>query len=99
MRVVLSGNRIEIKYVQPRSGMAAEGVGSGEVLFHGTISDGTISGTAYRFSRQCGKRGYSVRGTVSNGTHIVLKGTATRIDRNTCRAVETFADTLEFSAN
>jgi len=98
MRIVLNGSRIEIRYVQPRSGMVAEGVGSGELLFHGTITGGSISGTAYRFSRQCGKRSYTVTGTVSNGTSIVLRGTASRIDRNTCRTVDTYMDTLEFSA-
>jgi hypothetical protein len=72
-----TGNQIKVSYVSPRPNMVNEGVTPGTPSFVGTVADdGSISGTAYRFSRKCGgPMPYAVSGGFDEvGNSIVLHG-------------------------
>ena len=77
----------------------ARRVRKGDVLFEG-VRDGEIySGTAYIFTRRCGKVGYDVLGTVRNNeTQIVMRGNAPRFNAS-CKKVGSRPDKLVFSLN
>ena len=99
MRLTAQGARRQIAYERPRSGMRKRGVRKGDVLFEG-VRDGEIySGTAYIFTRRCGKVGYDVLGTVRNNeTQIVMRGNAPRLNAS-CKRVGSRPDKLVFSLN
>jgi hypothetical protein len=88
MRLTASGQQRTITYELPRSGIAAQGVRPGTVLFEGTLTEGSVgdySGTAYVFSARCGRMAYEVSGELQNdGTQIALSGQAPRRDQSTC---------------
>jgi hypothetical protein len=86
------------RYEQPRIGMQQEGVVSGTLLFSGTKSGTTYSGTAYVFSRRCGTHPYHVNGTAADdGRGITLYGTAPAGFDGACRPVVYRQDVLQFS--
>lgn len=99
MRLTAQGAQRQIAYERPRSGMRKRGVRKGDVLFEG-VRDGEIySGTAYIFTRRCGKVGYDVLGTVRNNeTQIVMRGNAPRFNAS-CKKVGSRPDKLVFSLN
>ncbi len=77
MYLVVSGNRRQFYYHQPRQGMRDEGVGPGTLLFSGTVNANSYEGTAYLFSARCGKRAYHVSGPATeNGGRVVMTGAA-----------------------
>lgn len=65
MRLDADGAARRFVYVMPRPGMAQAGAKAGDVMFEGMRSGGSYAGTAYIFTRACGRLGYTVRGTVS----------------------------------
>jgi uncharacterized caspase-like protein len=71
MRLVASGDQRIFLYERPRSGLIAHGVRSGTTLFEGRRTGNRYTGTAYRFSAQCGLRGFPVAGQVENGDRRV----------------------------
>ncbi|MFK5978124.1 MAG: hypothetical protein QM488_04490 [Rhizobiaceae bacterium] len=87
---------VSIIYTDPRQGLIKHGVGNGTLLFEGIRrSDGSISGEARLFSSRCGQTPYRVSGS-QQGDRIVLRGNASRLDRN-CRVKGTRLDTLVFT--
>jgi hypothetical protein len=67
-----SGSTRQFVYLQPRAGLP---VTAGTVVFSGTRSGNTYSGTAYVFSAVCGAIGYSVTGIVSaEHASVTLRG-------------------------
>lgn len=97
MRLQGDGPNRSFEYVRPRTQLRNEGVEPGTVLFKGKLgSDGSYSGTAFRFSRQCGAIGYSVEGNVDADGSLTLMGRVPQRDR-TCAIVGYSFDVLVFS--
>lgn len=99
VRLTAQGQRRQFAYQRPRAGMRKRGARSGDVIFEG-VRDGDIySGTAYIYTKRCGKVGYDVLGTVQKGqTEIVMRGNAPRFNRS-CQQIGSRPDKLVFSLN
>lgn len=77
MRLEASGQQRRFVYVRPRKGMLAAGATPGDSVFEGRREGLTYTGTAYVFSRACGKTAYPVSGAVSDDQRrVVLTGEA-----------------------
>lgn len=84
VRLDLRGDRAVISYAEPRSGLAATGIGAGTLLFEGRIgTNGLVQGTAYTFAFGCAPAPYAVNGTLREG-QMVLIGAAPRRMRGRC---------------
>lgn len=99
VKLTANGSQRQIAYERPRQGMRQRGARKGDVLFEG-VRDGEIySGTAYIFTKRCGKVGYDVLGVVKkNDTEIVMRGNAPRMN-SSCRKIGSRPDKLVFSLN
>ena len=96
MRLVAEGGVRRFYYENPRQGVRSEGVSTGTLLFEGTRSGNIYSGTAYIFTSRCGKRAYSVSGSVSNNDRLVtMVGQAPRLN-SACQVVGYQSDNLIF---
>lgn len=97
MRLTADGATRRIAYEIPRAGLADRGVGPGEVLFEGRRDGDRYSGTAYIFTKSCGKVGYAVSGMVQSGeSRVVLVGYVPRLNA-ACRKTGEREDKLVFS--
>ncbi|TGD97149.1 hypothetical protein [Methylobacterium nonmethylotrophicum] len=96
MMLVADGARRRFYYHRPRPGLAEAGARSGSLLFDGVRRGNTYSGRATVFAGACGTFDYLVDGTVVADRHVVMRGTAPRIDRRTCEVVGYRADELAF---
>jgi hypothetical protein len=82
MDLIANGPERKFVYRNPRAGLREEGVAKGTVLFLGKKIGDEYSGTAYFFSKSCGKRSFPVSGPVAadqrsvtvRGTRPVLNG-------------------------
>jgi subtilisin family serine protease len=71
---------VEFRYKDPSFRMRRAVSLLGDLLFTGTKSGDSISGTAYVYSSWCGQKfGYSVEGGIEAGDRILLKGAAPKI--------------------
>ncbi len=94
--LVANGSSRRIYYQDPRQGMRDEGVANGTLLFEGTKTGDTYTGTAYVFSRQCGTLPYAVSGTIaSDQRSFVMRGMAPRLSTR-CKVLGTRSDELVF---
>ena len=85
------------RYESPRPGMRDLGVLKGTLLFNGTKSGDTYSGTAYIFSSHCGATPYSVAGNVSrDGKLVTLAGNAPSMFDSACHPIAYRHDVLKF---
>ncbi len=85
--VIADGDRLQIRYAQPRSGLVAYGVTQGRLLFDGVRTGIVITGIAFVFARRCpaGLR-YQVRGRITeNDRRIVFAGQTPRSHDADCR--------------
>ncbi len=81
----LEGDGMVVTYVRPRNGLPSS-VRRGTVLFEGASpANGSIYGTAYVFSNNCGAVGYRVEGRFS-GDDFWIDGPAPVRNAN-CRVV------------
>lgn len=97
VRLTANANERQISYETPRPGLRRRGVRPGELLFEGRRDGRNYSGTAYIFTRSCGKVAYAVSGRVrNNGTRVVMTGSAPRLNAS-CRQVGARQDTLVFT--
>ncbi|MGI9425513.1 MAG: hypothetical protein ACR2PA_20145 [Hyphomicrobiaceae bacterium] len=97
MRLVADGPRRSFVYDKPRQGLLDRGVQSGDVLFEGRRRGKTYSGTAYIFTRSCGRVGYAVPGSVQNSDRrVVMVGSAPRLN-DSCQQIGSREDRLVFS--
>jgi hypothetical protein len=88
------GANRKFSYATPKPDLP---VRTGTVLFQGTKSGNTYSGTAYGFSKKCGTVSYPVTGVVSNDEKTVtLTGTMPLFD-SSCQRAGSRADTLIFT--
>ena len=62
MRLEANGVTRVFSYEKPRPGMVKAGAKAGDVVFKGTREGNSYSGTAYVFSKACGRTGYAVDG-------------------------------------
>ena len=95
MHLVTSGPKREFVYESPRQGMLDAGATPGTLLFSGELVDGQYVGTAYIFSRKCGKYPYQVAGRAESDGRVVLRGDAPRVNAN-CQIEGYKHDVLEF---
>ena len=99
VKLTANGTNRRIAYEAPRRGMRKRGARKGDVLFEGVRDGELYSGTAYIFTKRCGKIGYDVLGAVKkNDTEIVMRGNAPRMDVS-CRRIGSRPDKLVFSLN
>jgi hypothetical protein len=66
IRLLADGEKRKFVYETPRPGLIPSGVGKGSLLFEGEKMGGKYSGSAYTYSKTCGRKDYHVEGTVSN---------------------------------
>ncbi len=96
MRLIADGVTRTMVYEEPRDGMAKAGARQGSVVFEGTRTGNSYSGTAYIFAKGCKPRGYQVSGEIAEGERrITLHGLAPRLT-STCKLMGTKEDTLVF---
>lgn len=75
MRLESSGSDRRFVYEQPRRGMRDAGAAPGDSVFEGRREGRTYAGTAYIFSKTCGKIAYQVAGNISEDERqVVLEG-------------------------
>lgn len=83
MKLAATGASRHFYYEQPTLGILKQGVKRGTLLFDGTRSGSTYSGTARIFSRQCGTFRYKVAGTVGEDQKsLTLFGKAPRLTKS-----------------
>lgn len=96
MKLVADGELRRFQYHVPRPGIIDEGVTPGDLLFEGRRSGLTYSGTAYVFSRRCGRIAYAVSGHVADDERrVTMRGQAPRLASN-CRIIGYRPDELVF---
>lgn len=96
MRLEAEGNMRRFVYDEPRPGMVRQGARPGDVVFEGNRNRMTYSGTAYIFSKRCGRVAYPVSGKVAaDQKAVVMIGRAPRLDRN-CNVKSYRRDRLSF---
>ena len=96
MRLEADGNMRSFVYDEPRPGMLRQGAKSGDIVFEGERSGMTYTGTAYIFSKRCGRVPYPVSGNVaSDQKAVVLHGQAPRLNRS-CNVKSYRSDRLSF---
>lgn len=83
-----------IWYFKPRAALLAAGIAPGTLLFDGEMSGGVLSGTARRFSQNCGTLEYAVSDR-PEGTRVVLEGAYQQRDEN-CQPTGQRQDKLVF---
>ena len=75
MRLEANGSERRFVYDLPRRGMLEAGVKSGDIVFDGRREGPTYSGTAYIYTKLCGRVAYPVAGNVSaNERTVALEG-------------------------
>lgn len=103
MELIVEGESAKFVYVEPRSGIAAQGVTAGTVLFEGTVKEdhgaNFYSGQAWIFSARCGSNSYSTKGSEiwDPLPRLAFKGTAPDWDRQTCQSKGSRKDELAFN--
>jgi hypothetical protein len=84
-------------YRTPRSSLLEIGIAKGVVLFVGKRKGDQYAGTAYMFSRSCGKRPFEVSGPVSaDQRSVTMYGKKPILDSN-CRTEGYRDETLVFN--
>lgn len=89
-----NGANRQFSYSVPRAGLP---VSSGTVLFKGTKSGDSYSGTAYAFSSRCGNVSYPVSGPISNNDQTVTMYGWKPVRDGSCRIVGSEEDVLVFN--
>lgn len=99
MRLHAEGPKRVFTYEEPRSGVAAQGVERGTILFDGEFADkrSQYKGTAFIFSKRCGNKPYDVEGYLQDHPNlIIMSGSAPEFDRSTCKKDGAKEDKLSF---
>lgn len=96
MKLVADGSRRRFLYEDPKAVLREVGVDSGTLLFDGTRTGNSYTGTARLFSPRCGVVRYKVRGnTGEDQRSVVLSGRAPQLGAS-CNVVGYRDDTLMF---
>jgi hypothetical protein len=90
-----NGTERFFRYEEPRVAVQQEGVVPGTVLFKGTLTGNTYTGTAFVFHRRCGPRLFDVEGTLDDDERrITFTGAQPMSFDAQCRVVD--AEDVEF---
>lgn len=96
MMLEANGEARIFSYDKPRSGMRKAGAKRGDILFEGKRQGDRYFGTAYIFSKTCGRKPYAVSGNVEEGERaVVLEGEAPLLDDG-CNVTGSKRDVLRF---
>lgn len=96
MRLEADGAIRRFVYDQPRPGMVRAGARPGDIVFEGQRNGATYVGTAYIFSKSCGRVPYPVAGNVSTDQRaVVVEGQAPRLGAG-CNVKSYRRDRLSF---
>ncbi len=96
MRLDANGKSRTFSYENPRPGMRKAGAKPGDVVFEGERDGQRYYGTAYIYSKSCGRQGYAVEGRVTAGDRgVILEGEAPVLDSG-CNVKGTRRDVLRF---
>ncbi|MGI9522453.1 MAG: hypothetical protein ACR2PG_12470 [Hyphomicrobiaceae bacterium] len=96
VRITADGMRRRITFERPHTKLTGRGASPGKILFEGRRNGNRYNGTAYVFTKSCGKFGYDVLGIVKKGeTQLQLEGRAPRLD-STCNLLGYRSSKLEF---
>lgn len=96
MRLEANGADRVFVYDVPRRGMVEAGAKRGDRVFEGRREGQAYKGTAYYFSRTCGRVAYEVVGTVgADERSVVLEGQAPSLDA-ACKPKSYRRDTMRF---
>lgn len=96
MRLDANGKRRTFSYENPRPGMRKAGAKPGDIVFEGERDGQLYYGTAYIYSKSCGRQGYAVEGRVTAGDRgVILEGEAPVLDSG-CNVKGTRRDVLRF---
>lgn len=97
--LIQSGSETVIRFSTPSQLLRDSGAHAGDLIFQGQRFGDRLSGTAYKFyGPQCGAKGFSAEGTISDSGKIVLQGIAPGLGANSCNTVTTFYDSLVLTA-
>ncbi|WJS05865.1 SH3 domain-containing protein [Roseibium aggregatum] len=88
MRLTVTGSDVRIFYETPRSGLKANGVKRGTLLFNGRVANGYLEGMSRIFHAKCGTVDYFVYGDFKAGTNFNLNGAAPVMSNMSCRVVD-----------
>lgn len=72
MRLDVVGEKVTIRYAQPRPGLAEAGVYPGAVLFTGIFQGDVIVGQAVAFKARCSPAPYNVGGRIEAGRFVLV---------------------------
>jgi hypothetical protein len=96
MELVADGAVRKFLYTEPREGMRRQGVTPGTLLFEGRKDGDRYSGTAFIFSKRCGRFFYEVSGEVTEGQRrVIVRGQAPRLNAK-CNVTSHRDDELVF---
>jgi hypothetical protein len=71
MKLIANASSRKFVYVNPRPVLSAVGIQSGSLLFEGSKIGDSYSGTAYVYSKNCGRVGFEVSGPVATDQRSV----------------------------
>jgi hypothetical protein len=96
MRLIAERTSRRFVYESPRPGIAELGIAAGVAAFEGGRNGNRYSGTAYVFSKKCGRAAYRVEGTVSSDEKTVLLRGRAPVRGANCRVSGYREDNLVF---
>jgi hypothetical protein len=97
MKLVESEVASHFIYTRPRRKLQEEGVAAGTILFDGKRTHMGYEGTAFIFSKNCGRTPYKVTGDMGTDKRTVtLRGHAPRLNAS-CRVIGVRDDELLFT--
>lgn len=95
--LVADGDSRRFYYDVPRPGVAEQGVTPGTLMFEGRKVGSNYEGTAYIFSKRCGRSTYAVSGKAAeNGPRVEMAGQAPQLDAS-CKIRGHKRDVLVFT--
>lgn len=96
MRVETDGDKRRILYELPRTGMVQAGAKAGDVVVELQRKGSAFTGTAYVYSKTCGRTAYAVKGQASlDERRVVVEGQAPR-QSDDCKPKGNRRDRLQF---
>lgn len=96
VRLEAKGALRKFVFLKPSEEEAKAGAKAGSLRFDGKISRSSYAGTAFSYSKKCGRESFFVSGDVENkGSRVVLIGKAPRMNGD-CRVIGKSEQTLVF---
>jgi len=96
MRLEANGSSRRFVYATPRPGLVAAGARSGDAVFEGRREGRTYRGTAYIYTKTCGRVGYPVAGNVASDERSVTMEGQAPVHGTDCKIAAYRRDRLVF---